>query len=252
MSTIDINCDMGEGYGPWKMGDDPAIMPHITSANIACGAHAGDPDVMLATIRLAKRHGVATGAHPGYFDLRNFGRRPLHLSPDEVLAMLSYQLGAFYGVARAEHAEVSHVKPHGALYNQACADPELARAIIDAVVRFSSSVPLLGLPASELETAALSAGLPFLREGFADRAYEPNGSLRDRKYADSLIAEPDRAGMNAVSIARGSVSAVDGTTLSLDVDTLCVHGDTRGAPAIAASVRGALENAGFTVAHVTP
>jgi UPF0271 protein len=247
MKSIDLNCDMGEGFGPWKMGDDEAVMPFITSANIACGAHAGDPDVMLATIRLAKKHGVAVGAHPGYFDLRNFGRLPATLTSDQVAAMLIYQVGACAGLAGTEGLEIHHIKPHGALYNQACTDRELAKVIAISIARFSKTVPLVGLPNSYMEEAAAASGIPYRREGFADRAYEPNGLLRDRNHPDALLKDPDAAARNAVSLAGGQVTAVDGSVADLIVDTICVHGDTPGAPQIARRVRERLEEAGFAV-----
>ena len=147
MTVIDINCDMGESFGPWKKGNDEAIMPFITSANVACGAHAGDPDTMAATVRLAKQHGVAVGAHPGYPDLIGFGRRPMALRRHEVVHSLLYQMGALWAIARSEGVELSHVKPHGALYNRACEDRELAEAVVEAIARFSPSLPLERLPA---------------------------------------------------------------------------------------------------------
>jgi 5-oxoprolinase (ATP-hydrolysing) subunit A len=238
---------MGESFGPWKLGDDEAIMPHITSANVACGAHAGDPDVMAATVRLAMRFGVAVGAHPGYPDLKGFGRRQLALSRDEIVTMLLFQLGALWAIARGEGAEVAHVKPHGALYNSACADPALAGAVVEAIWRFSPSMPLVGLPYSQLERAAGERDLPYLREGFADRAYEPNGSLRDRKLAGALLTDPAKAAAQAVGLASGSVTTHDGTLKELDVDTICIHGDTLGAPQIALQVNQALKAAGFRV-----
>ena len=249
MTTIDLNCDMGESFGPWKMGDDAALMESISSASIACGAHAGDPDVMLATVRLAKRHGVAVGAHPGYFDLRSFGRRFIRLDGDEVMAMVLYQVGALSAIARAAGVELSHVKAHGALYNEACRSVDLAAAFTGAVELFSRELPVFGLPGSELEKACAEAGLPFVREGFADRAYEPNGSLVDRKQPYSLLIDPQSAAQNALDLARGHVRAHDGTDLSMQVDTLCVHGDTPGAAEIAREVRRTLMNAGFTIGH---
>ena len=248
MRTIDINCDMGESFGPWKMGDDAGIMPYITSANVACGGHAGDPDVMRATVRLAKSHGVAVGAHPGYPDLRGFGRRPMVMTGEEVVNTLLCQIGALAAICRAEHVDLRHVKPHGALYNQACADAELATAVVDAVWRFSPGLPILGLPRSQLETAAGTRGIPFVAEGFADRAYEPNGSLRARHYADALLTDPRLAATQAVALARGEATAHNGAKLALSIDTLCVHGDTPGAAMIAGAVRDALQHAGFTVA----
>jgi UPF0271 protein len=247
VKSIDLNCDMGESFGPWKMGQDEAVMPHITSANIACGAHAGDPEVMAATVRLAKSHHVSVGAHPGYPDLRFFGRRPMRLSSDEVISLMLYQLGALWAVARSEGAELCHVKPHGALYNSACANRELAVAVCEAVRRFSADIYLVGLPDSELEAAAGAVGQPFLAEGFADRAYEPNGSLRDRNFQGAMRDDPAAAGRQAVELAGGSVTSYDGTPVKTPVRTICIHGDTPGAPEIARAVRRALESAGYTV-----
>jgi len=248
MTNIDINCDMGESFGHWKLGDDQAIMPYITSANVACGAHAGDPNVMAETVRLAVKHKVAVGAHPGYPDLPGFGRRTMQLQREEVVNTILYQLGALSAVAHANGAELTHVKPHGALYNEASQDRQLADSIVEAISRFSTSLALVGLPNSQLEAAAHGARLPFLREGFADRAYEPNGLLRNRKLPDALIAAPERAAEQALQLARGQVTAADGSTLVLQVDTICIHGDTPGAASIARAVREALRGAGFNVA----
>jgi UPF0271 protein len=250
VTSIDLNCDMGESFGPWKMGQDSDMMPHITSANIACGAHAGDPDVMAATVRLAVDHSVAIGAHPGYPDLRWFGRRPMRLTHAEVVNLLLYQLGALWAVVRAAGAELHHVKPHGALYNQACEDASLAGAVAEGVSRFSRSLYLVGLPNSALARAADESGLSFLSEGFADRRYEPNGSLRDRRYADSLLTDPEEAASQALSLALGSVLTHGGASLDLRVDTLCIHGDTPGAPQIAQKVRARLQAGGIMVAPV--
>lgn len=239
---------MGESFGPWKMGRDSEIMPFISSANVACGGHAGDPDVMAATVRLAREHGVAVGAHPGYPDLRWFGRRPMRLLPVEVVNLLLYQIGALQAIARAEGVELSHVKPHGALYNQACADRDLASAVAEGVRRLSTVLPLVGLPGSLLAEAAASSALRFIPEGFVDRVYEPNGSLRDRRHADALLRDPQEAASQALSLASGSVLAHGGTQLKLTVGTLCIHGDTPGAPEIAQAARQALESAGYTIA----
>jgi 5-oxoprolinase (ATP-hydrolysing) subunit A len=252
MRAIDLNCDMGESFGPWKKGADEAIMPHITSANVACGAHAGDPGTMAATVRLAKSHGVAVGAHPGYPDLAGFGRRPMALTRDEVIHSLLYQMGALWAIARSEGVELSHVKPHGALYNKACEDVELAGAVVEAVLLFSTSLPLVGLPGSRLEQVARERGLAFRFEGFADRAYEPNGSLRDRKLADALLSTPRIAASQALHLAHGSVVCHDGTMLALEVDTICIHGDTPGAPEIAAEVHRQLVLAGFKLSRMRP
>lgn len=247
MSAIDLNCDMGESFGPWKMGDDEAVMPHISSANIACGAHAGDPDVMAATVRLAKRFSVSVGAHPGYPDLRGFGRRQLAMSRDEVINMLLYQLGALSAIAESEGVELWHIKPHGALYNQACENAVLADAVVEAVMRFSKSITLVGLPGSQLERAAGERSICCVREGFADRTYQPNGSLRDRKHADALLSDPAMAARQAVQLAQGQVVCIDGCSLQLSVDTICIHGDTPGAAEIASAVNSALKAAHFDI-----
>ena len=222
-------------------------MPHITSANIACGAHAGDPNVMAATLALAKKHGVAVGAHPGFADLQGFGRRPLRLSPEELRNLVLYQIGALWAFARAEGIELHHIKPHGALYNMASADATVARPIVRAVKEFSSSLAIFCLPTSALEQEARQTGLVAVPEGFADRAYQPSGSLADRGAPGALVADPETAAERAVQLAAGSVTCLDGSTLRLSVRTICVHGDTPGAPQIAAAVRRALEQSGFAV-----
>jgi len=244
---IDLNADMGESFGLWRIGADEALMPYITSANVACGAHAGDPSVMWATVRLARWHGVAVGAHPGYADLQGFGRRSIQMTPDEVAGLVLYQLGALWAIARAEGVELRHVKPHGALYNSASSDRQLAEAIAQAVWRFSTSLPLVCLADSQMERAARDVGLPVAREGFADRAYEPTGLLASRSTPGSLLSSPADAASQAVGLASGKVIARDGTELSLHVDTICIHSDTPGAAEIARSVRAALTGAGYEV-----
>jgi UPF0271 protein len=245
--TIDLNCDMGESFGPWKMGSDAEVMPHITSANVACGAHAGDPNVMAATVALARHHGVAVGAHPGFPDLQGFGRRAMHFSADEIVNLVLYQLGALWAMARAAGVELHHVKPHGALYNMACADAVVARPIVKAVRAFSPALAVYCLPASRLEEEALNEGLTTIPEGFVDRAYEPFGSLVDRHKPGAVASEPSFATRQALQLASGSVTCADGATLRLQVRTLCVHGDTPGAAQIARDVRAALIEAGYHV-----
>jgi UPF0271 protein len=246
-SKIDLNCDMGESYGAWKIGDDAGIMPHVTSANIACGAHAGDPSVMLATVALAKAHDVAIGAHPGFPDLPGFGRRPMALTADEIYAVVLTQLGAIAAIARASGAELHHVKPHGALYNLACADFSVAVPVVRAVRHFSQGLAIYCLPSSFLYAETESNGLFAVAEGFADRAYEPNGSLADRKLAEAVKRDPHAAAEQALQLANGTVLCRDGTVLPLSVDTLCIHGDTPGAAEIAREVRAALLEAGFQI-----
>lgn len=244
MKQIDLNCDMGESYGAWRMGQDEAIMPYVTSANIACGAHAGDPSVMMATVSLARKHGVSIGAHPGYPDILGFGRRHVAMPLAEVGAWVLYQLGALHAIARSQGADLAHVKPHGALYNEACADRQLADAIADAVSAFSRTLLLVCLPGSALEEAGTERGLTVAREGFADRTYEPDGLLSPRSTPGSVLTDPAQAAAQAVRLASGELVCRDGTRRSVAIDTLCVHGDTPGAAMIAAAARAALEQAG--------
>ena len=246
---IDLNCDMGESFGIYQVGADEALMPLITSANIACGFHAGDPMVADRTVALAARHGLSVGAHPGYLDLRGFGRRPIQAAPEEVEADILYQIGALAAFARAHGARLVHVKPHGAVYNQAVADPELARALVRGVARFSKDLIFVGLATSRtMQDAAQAEGLRFAGEAFADRAYNPDGTLQSRRAAGSVITEPERAARQAVSIARdGIIEAHDGSQLAIAAETLCVHGDNPSALDNARTIRQALEKAGVEV-----
>lgn len=248
LRSIDLNCDMGESFGAWRMGQDETIMPWITSANIACGAHAGDPDVMARTVGLAKEHGVAVGAHPGYPDLQGFGRRRLSMRPDEVTNYVLAQIGALWAIARSEGVALHHVKPHGALYNSAASDAGLAWAIVSAIRIFSPGLVLYCLPGSEMEKAAYEQGISVAREGFADRAYEPNGLLVDRSLRGAVLRVPESAAAHALALAAGKVVARDGTELALSIDTICVHGDTPGAAQIARCINTELASAGYTLA----
>jgi len=249
---IDLNADVGEGYGVYPLGCDAEILALVTSANVACGFHAGDPSVMDRTVAEAARLGVAVGAHPGYADLRGFGRRNLDADPDEVERDVLYQIGALQAFARAHGTSLRHVKPHGALYNQAAVDPKLARAVARAVARAGRELVLVGLASSPaFRQAAAAEGLRFAAEAFADRAYEPDGTLASRKLPGSLITEPRAAAAQALRIARdGLVEARDGTTVALSADTLCLHGDNPSAVANARAVREALETAGVTLRPV--
>jgi UPF0271 protein len=243
---MDLNADLGESFGRWPLGDDERLVEHLTSANVACGFHAGDFTVMERTVALCCRAGVAVGAQPGYPDLLGFGRRPMAFEPDEVESMVRYQLGALEAFCRAHEVELHHVKPHGALYNQAAGDPGLAGAIARATARFSRSLPLYGLASSvAMATAAADAGLRFVPEAFADRRYLVDGSLQPRSEPGSLVTDPADAAAQAVSIATGgTVTAADGSRVRLRAETICCHGDTPGAVEIAAAVRAALETAG--------
>jgi UPF0271 protein len=251
MHAMDLNADLGESFGHWQLGDDVALVAHLTSANLACGFHAGDYLVMEAAVALCVSAGVAVGAQPGYPDLHGFGRRPMALSTDEVESAVRYQIGALEGYCRAHGVEMQHVKPHGALYNQAVGDPALAAAIARAVARFSDDLALVGLAGSEpMAAAAEEAGLRFVPEAFADRAYAPDGTLVPRSAAGAVITDPATAAAQAVSIAiDGVVQAIDGTSVQTLAETICCHGDTPGAVAIAAAVRRALEAAGVRVAR---
>jgi UPF0271 protein len=245
---IDINSDVGESFGAYSMGHDAGLMTSITSANVAAGFHAGDPSVLRQTIRLAKSNGVAIGAHPGFPDLAGFGRRELHVTPAEAEDLVLYQIAAVAGVAAAEGATLQHVKPHGALFNMAVGNAQLAAAIARAVAAFDRSLILFGLPDSEILKAGRAAGLRVAAEVFADRAYEPDGSLASRRKAGSVIHDETLVVSRAVRmVTERTVEAIDGTRVAIQADTICVHGDTPGADTLARRLRTALEAARVTV-----
>ncbi len=244
---IDLNSDMGESYGAWKMGDDEALMPHITSASVACGWHAGDPAVMRATVRLAKRQGVRVGAHPGYPDLLGFGRRPMQISPGEARDYILYQIGALAAFAKAEGIRLQHVKPHGGLYNVAAGDRSLSKAIAEAVVEADPTLILVGPPESELVKAGQEAGLKVAREGFGDRAYNEDGSLVSRQVPGALVTDSDAVADRVLMMLEGKVRAITGRMIAATVDTICLHGDTPGVAAIARRLRERLAEAGVKV-----
>jgi 5-oxoprolinase (ATP-hydrolysing) subunit A len=246
---VDLNADLGEGFGAYTVGDDAAVLAFVTSANVACGFHGGDPRVMDRTVALAVRRAVAVGAHPGHFDLRGFGRRPIPAEPDEIEADVLYQVGALAAFARAHGTRLAHVKPHGALYNQAAADPGIARAVARGVARADGSLVLVGLAGSgPMREAAAAEGLRFAAEAFADRRYEADGTLRSRRLPDAVLADPDAVAAQALAIVRdGRATAADGSTVTLRADTLCIHGDAPNAGAVAEAVRGALAHAGIDV-----
>jgi 5-oxoprolinase (ATP-hydrolysing) subunit A len=244
---IDLNADVGESFGAWRMGQDERLVPLVSSVNIACGAHAGDPLTITRTVRLAVAHGAAIGAHPGYPDLAGFGRRDLDMAPDELESSLIAQVGTVQAIARSEGATVRHVKPHGALYNRAARDEGLAAVVAGAIARLDQDLVLVGLARSALLAAGRAAGLAVLAEGFADRAYEADGSLRDRRKPRAIL-DPAAAAVQALSIARDRcVVTADGTRVAVEADTLCVHGDGAQAVETATDVRAALEAAGFAV-----
>ncbi|MCL2516072.1 MAG: LamB/YcsF family protein [Microbacteriaceae bacterium] len=248
MATIDLNCDLGEGFGAWAMGDDAALLELVTSANVACGFHAGDPQIMLATCRLAAERGVAVGAHVAYHDLHGFGRRPLPLTPDELFADVVHQLGALQAAARAAGTRVGYVKPHGALYNVAVVDAVQADAVARACAAVDPGLAVLALPGSELLRAASAHGLVPVAETFADRAFRPDGTLVPRGLPGAVLHDPDEIAARVVRlVTEGRVAAVDGSELAVDARSVCVHGDTPGAVAIARRVRSALEAAGVAL-----
>ena len=253
MKQIDLNCDMGESFGAFKIGDDVGVMPWITSANIACGFHAGDFSTMQQTVLLAKAHNVAIGAHVSLPDLQGFGRREMKVSTDEAYAMTLYQLGALSAFARAANTRINHVKPHGALYNMAARDTALAQAIARAVHDFDAGLILCGLAGSALIQAAAHSGLRAAHEAFADRRYEADGTLASRADAGAVLDDIDAAIAQMLGIVcDGQVHTRDGRTRRIYADTICVHGDRTDAAEFAQRLRGALDAAGVQVSAMIP
>ncbi len=252
MWKIDLNCDMGEAFGVYTSGPDADIMPLITSANIACGWHAGDPHVMRKSVELALEHGVAIGAHPGHADLVGFGRRSIRLSPAELKDYVTYQVGALAAFVRAAGGQLHHVKAHGALYNQAAADADLARAFAEAVAAFDESLIVVGLANSHLISEAKRVGLPVANEVFADRGYLPNGALMPRNLPGAVLHDPDVVAARVLSMVKeGRVQASDGSTVQLEADTICVHGDTPEALKHLQALRCVLAEAEIDIISVT-
>lgn len=242
---MDLNSDLGEGYGPWTMGDDQALLKVVTSANIACGFHAGDPSTMRRTVELAVKHGVTVGAHVSYPDRRGFGRRHIELPPSEVTDDLLYQVGALDALARSAGTKVSYIKPHGALYNEMASDERVAMAVVEGIRGLGQPMPLMTLPGSVAAVIAAEVGLPTVAEGFADRAYTPDGQLVPRDRPGAVLGDADEVAVRAVRMAvAGRVTTIEGTDLALRVDSLCVHGDSPGAVHLAQAVRAALTAAG--------
>lgn len=246
--AIDLNCDMGESFGAWSMGNDLAILPYVTSANIACGYHAGDPGTMRKTVAAALEHGVAIGAHPGLPDLVGFGRRNIDISPQEAYDMVVVQVGALAAVAASQGARLHHVKAHGALYNMAAKKPELAQAIARAVYDIDSSLVFYGLASSELTRAGEQCGLKVAHEVFGDRTYQNDGSLTPRTHADAMIEDATVSIRQVLRmITEGRITSVQGDEVPVKADTLCLHGDQPDAVAFAKSIRLALHEAGVQV-----
>jgi UPF0271 protein len=243
MASVDLNCDLGEGSA-----GEPELMSFVTSANIACGGHAGDTETMRTSVLLALQHGVALGAHPGFVDREHFGRREQKTAPGEVRELVLSQTRSLQKIAQAHQAVLQHVKPHGALYNQAARDPVLAGAVVDAVAELDAGLVLFAPAASQLLAAALKKGLPVASEVFADRTYQRDGSLTPRTRPDALIVDEHDAVMRVLGLVReGRVRAVDGTELALRADTICVHGDGAHALPLVQALRRALAQAGIAV-----
>jgi UPF0271 protein len=249
--TVDLNCDVGESFGAYTLGNDAEILDYVTSANIACGFHAGDPPTMRQTVRLAAEKHVAIGAHPGLPDLVGFGRRAMEISPQDAQDLVMYQVGALLAFVRAEGVALGHVKPHGALYNMAARNAALARAIAEAVRRVDPQLVLVGLSGSELVKAGASAGLATASEVFADRTYQSDGSLTARQRPGAMVTDPVEAARRVIGmVERGRVASEQGTEVAVRADTVCVHGDTPDAVAYVRAIRQQLAAVGIAVKPV--
>ncbi|OED46912.1 LamB/YcsF family protein [Leisingera sp. S232] len=246
--TVDLNADMGESFGPWKMGDDAALLDIVSSANIACGFHAGDPDVMARTMVLAQDNGVGIGAHPGFMDLQGFGRRKMHVPHGTLANMMRYQLGAARGMAQATGAQVRHLKLHGALSNLACVDHAMARACYEAALDVDPDIIIMVLAATAMEEVVRELGCNWCGEIFADRAYNDDGTLVDRSQPGAVIHDPDLAGPRILQMVQeGAIITKSGKRIPAAIDTICLHGDTAEAVQLAASVRSSLTDGGIGI-----
>ncbi|MFC8599715.1 LamB/YcsF family protein [Isoptericola sp. NPDC057191] len=253
MTTVDLNSDLGEGFGRWTLGDDEAMLDVVSSANVACGFHAGDPTTIRRTVRLAAARGVALGAHVGYRDLAGFGRRDIDVPSAELQADVVYQLGALQALAAVEGTRVTYVKPHGALYNTAAVDERVAADVAAAVAAVDPTLVLLGLPGTPALAAAEAAGLPTAAEAFADRAYTTAGTLLPRSAPGAVLHDPEVVARRMLRlVTEGVVEAEDGTDVAVRADSVCVHGDTPGAVAMARRVREAFDAAGVALAPFAP
>lgn len=250
--TVDLNADLGEGFGIWRLGDDDAMLDIVTSANVACGFHAGDPAGMVRTCRAAVERGVRIGAQVSYLDLAGFGRRFIDAEPDDLRADVIYQIGALQAIAQSAGSSVSYVKPHGALYNSIVTHRDQAMAVAEAVHAVDPALPVLGLAGSAFFDAATELGLRTVAEAFADRAYRADGQLVSRRQPDSVLHDPERIAERVTSMVRhGQVTAIDGSTIAVTVESVCVHGDSPDAVRIAHAVRSRLEAEGATLAAFT-
>lgn len=239
--VVDLNCDMGESFGNYKIGQDNEIIKYITSSNIACGFHAGDPNVMSYTVKLAKENNVAIGAHPGFPDLQGFGRRKMDIPPKEIKNLITYQIGALQAIAKAEGMSLQHIKPHGALYNMIANDKILDQAVVEAILKINKDLILVALAKSKIINIALKLGLRVAREGFADRAYNSDGSLVKRSIAGAVISDPDIIAKRVIKmINQQRVETIDGKIINLQIDTVCLHGDNKNALNIIKAIRNVL------------
>lgn len=236
--VVDLNCDMGESFGNYKIGQDDEVVKYITSLNIACGFHAGDPNVMRYTVKLAKKNNVAIGAHPGFPDLQGFGRRKMDIPPEEIKNLITYQVGALQAIAKAEGMSLQHIKPHGALYNMIANDKILGQAVVEAILKIDKDLILVGLAKSEIINIALKSGLRVAREGFADRAYNSDSTLVKRSVAGSVIFDPDLIAKRIIKmIDQQKVETIDGKIINLQIDTVCLHGDNKNALNVIKAIR---------------
>ena len=248
MKTIDLNSDLGESYGAWSMGDDAAMIDIVSSANVACGFHAGDPAGILKTLKVAARRGVAVGAHVSYPDIVGFGRREMDIATTDLLADVVYQIGALRGLAATVGAKVSYVKPHGALYNRIAVDPVQGMAVIDAIRSLDPSLALVGLANAPIIAQARAAGLRVVSEAYADRAYTKDGRLVSRREPGAVLHDAALIAERMVRLARhGTIEAIDGSVISIETQSICVHGDSPGAVAIAKEIRRRLEAEGVVI-----
>ncbi|GLK81294.1 LamB/YcsF family protein [Methylopila turkensis] len=248
MTAIDLNSDLGEGYGAWRMGDDAAMLDIVSSANVACGFHGGDPATLLRTLRAAAERGVVVGAHVSYPDLVGFGRRAMDVASEDLIADVIYQIGALKALAQAAGARVAYVKPHGALYNAIATDARQGRDVVQAIRMADPDLALMGLAGSPLLPLARDMGLGVVAEAFADRAYTPEGTLVSRREAGAVLHDADRIADRMLRLARhGEIEAVDGSVIRVEAVSICVHGDSPGAVAIARAVRARLQGEGVSI-----
>jgi len=248
MKKIDLNCDMGESFGHYKIGLDDEVIKYVTSANIGCGFHGGDPLVMRKTVKIARENGVGIGAHPGFPDLMGFGRRKMDVTPEEIKNYVLYQIGSLYAFAKAEGEKLQHVKPHGALYNTIANDEKLSRAVMEGIAEFDKELIVLGLASSKVINIAEETGLKVASEAFADRAYNPDGTLVSRRLPNAVITNPQEVLSRVIRMAKEEkIECINGEIIERKIDTICVHGDSPGAVELVKVIRQGLEKEGIPV-----